>query len=112
MDVNTAFLYASFQEGEKVFVDMAPGFVQTTQDGTRYVMDPKNCLYGLAQSPRNWWKTIDPELINIGFVPLKSDRCVYIYKHESTTVIITLCVDDLLIIGRDLAVINGIKKKD
>ena len=27
VDVNTAFLYASFEEEEKVLVEMAPGFV-------------------------------------------------------------------------------------
>ena len=111
VDVNTAFLYASFEEEEKVLVEMAPGFVQFTKDGVRYVMDLQKSLYGLAQSPRNWWKTVDPKLIEIGFVPLKSDSCVYIYQHKSTTVIITLYVDDLLIIGCDITVINGIKKK-
>ena len=39
VDVNTAFLYASFEEEEKVLVEMAPGFVQFTKDGVRYVMD-------------------------------------------------------------------------
>jgi len=74
-------------------------------------MDLQKTLYGLAQSPRNWWKTIDPKLIEIGFVPLKSDSCVYIYQHKGNTVIITLYVDDLLIIGCDITVINGIKEK-
>ena len=78
MDVNSAFLYASFDEEEKVLVEMAPGFVQFTNDGVRYVMDLQKIIYGLAQSPRNWWKTIDPKLIEIGFVPLRSDSFVYI----------------------------------
>ena len=78
MDINTAFLYASFEEEEKVLVEMAPGFVQFTKDGVRYVMDLQTSLYGLAQSPRNWWNTIDPKLIEIGFVPLRSDSFVYI----------------------------------
>ena len=39
VDVNTTFLYASFEEEEKVLVEMAPGFVQFTKDGVRYVMD-------------------------------------------------------------------------
>ena len=36
---------------------------------------------------------------------------MYIYQHKGTTVIITLYVDDLLIIGCDITVINGIKEK-
>ena len=86
VDVNSSFVYASFEEEEKLLVEMAPGFVQFTNDGVRYVMDLQKSLYGLAQSPRNWWKTIDPKLIEIGFVPLKSDSCVYIYQHKGTTV--------------------------
>ena len=94
-----------------MLVEKAPGFVQFTKDGVRYVMDLQKSLYGLAQSPRNWSKTIDPKLIEIGFVPLKSDSCVYIYQHKDTTVIITLYVDDLLIIGCDITVIHGLKEK-
>ena len=78
VDVNTAFLYALFEQDENVLVDMAPRFVQFTNDGARYVMDLQKSLYGLAQSPRHWWKTIDPKLIEIGFVPLRSDSFVYI----------------------------------
>ena len=71
VDVNSAFLYASFDEEEKELVEMAPGFVQFTKDGVGYVMDLQRSLHGLVQSPRNWWKTIDPKLIEIRFVPLK-----------------------------------------
>ena len=39
MDVNPAILYASLEEEEKVLVEIAPGFVQFTTDGVRYVMD-------------------------------------------------------------------------
>ena len=63
------------------------------------------------QSPQNWWKTIDPKLIEIGFVPIKSDSCIYIYNHNNTVVIITLYVDDLLVIGSNVRVIETIKKK-
>ena len=68
-------------------------------------------LYGLAQSPQNWWKTIDPSLVEIGFIPLKSDTCVYIYNHKNTVVILDLYVDDLLIIGGNIQVIETIKEK-
>ena len=111
MDVNTVFLYASFEEDVKVLVEKAPGFVQFTENGVRYVMDLQKSIYRLAQSPRNWWKTIDPKVIEIGLVLLSTDNSVYIYQHKGITVIITLYVDDVLIIGRDITVINGINEK-
>ena len=36
---------------------------------------------------------------------------MYIYQHKGITVIITLYVDDVLIIGRDITVINGVNEK-
>ena len=82
LDVKTAFLYADIDE--EVYVKTAPGFETTDKDGVQLGMKLGKSLYGLAQSPQNWWKTIDPKLIEIGFVPLKSDSSVYIYNHNNT----------------------------
>ena len=68
-------------------------------------------LYGLAQSPGNWFMTIDPELVALGLVPLKSDTCVYIDRKNGVVIILTLCVDDLLLVGADIQVIESIKQK-
>ena len=46
------------------------------KDGGELVMQLEKSLYGLAQSPGNWFYTIDPVLVEIGFVSLKSDTCV------------------------------------
>ena len=56
-------------------------------------------------------ENIDPSLVEIGFIPPKSDACVYIYNHNNTVVILTFCVDDLLIIGANIQVIETIKGK-
>ena len=109
LDVKTAFLYADIEED--VFVEMAPGFETTYKKGVRHVMKLKKSLYGLVQSPQNWWRTIDPRLVEIGFVPLKSDPCVYIYDHDNVVVVITLYVDDLLVAGGNIKVITKIKKQ-
>ena len=109
LDAKTAFLYADIEE--EVHVKTAPGFGTTNKDGVQLVMKLGKRVYELAQSPPNWWKRIDPKLIEIGFVPLKPDSCVYIYNHNSTVVIITLYVDDLLVIGSNDRVIETIKKQ-
>ncbi|CAB1107843.1 unnamed protein product [Ectocarpus sp. CCAP 1310/34] len=69
MDVSTAFLYADILE--KLFVEQPLGFEVRDNDGGDLVMQLQKSLYGLAQSPRNWFHTIDPFLVEIGFVPLK-----------------------------------------
>ena len=68
-------------------------------------------LYGLSQSPGNWFHTIDPVLISIGFVLLKSDICMYIYDHDGIIIILALYVDDHLVIGGDIQLIEKIKRK-
>ena len=81
------------------------------KDGVPLVMKLHKSLYGLSQSPGNWFKTIDPELVTLGFVPLKSDTCVYIYRKNGVVIILTLYVDDLLLVGADIQVIESIKQK-
>ena len=84
MDVSTAFLYAGIQE--KVFVKQAPGFEVKDKDGGEVVMQLEKSFCGLAQSPGNWFHTIDPVLVDVGFVPLKSDTCVYVYNREGVKI--------------------------
>ena len=59
-DASTAFLYADIQE--KMSMEQAPGFVVKDKDGGELVMQLEKSLYGLAQSPGNWFHTIDPSL--------------------------------------------------
>ena len=54
----------------------------------------------------NWFHTIDPVLISIGFVPLKSDISIYIYDHGGIIIILTLFVDDLLVIRGNIQMLS------
>lgn len=74
LDVKTAFLCAEI--GENVYILMTAGFETTETDGVQLVIKLEKSLYGLARSPQNWWMTIDPQLIKLGFEPLKSEACV------------------------------------
>ena len=109
MDVSTAFLYTDIQE--KVFVEQAPGFVVKDKDGGELVMQLEKSLYGLAKSRGNWFHTIDPVLVDIGFVPLKSDTCVYVYNREGVKFILTLYVDDLFLAGNNAEALAMVKSQ-
>ena len=109
MDVSTACLYTDIQE--KVLVEQAPGFVVKDKDGGELVMQLEKSLYGLAQSPGNWFHTIDPVLVDIGFVQLKSDTCVYVYSRESVKIILALYVDDLLLAGNNAEAMAIVKSQ-
>jgi hypothetical protein len=65
-----------------------------------------NFLYGLKQVPKQWHKKFDVTLISIGFSVNEVDRCVYYHHGGSQGVILCLYVDDILISGTSLDVIN------
>ena len=67
LGVKTAFLYADLEE--EVFVAQTPGYETKDKDGGPLVMRLEKSLYGLAQSPGNWFHTIDPVLKVICFIP-------------------------------------------
>ena len=50
-------------------------------------------------------------LVEIGFVALKSDQCVYLYNHNGAKIYLTFYVDDLFLAGNDSNAISMVKGK-
>ena len=124
LDVVTAFLNAVLDNPQ--YAELPPGYEDTdSQTGEPCVMLLKKALYGLKDAPRHWYLTIDSYLGEIGFLPLKSDPCVYVYVSEDSkqpttniaeglnnvAAILALYVDDVILIGGDDAVLSMLKKK-
>ena len=92
LDVVTAFLGSELQEA--VYVKLPDGLL----GGPRNVRRRKS-LYGLKQSTRCWYITMDSFILSeLGFTRCRFDTCIYI--RESDGMMIVLYVDDLLIIGK------------
>ena len=90
---------------------MAPGYEQFDENGVPLVMRLLKSLYGLRQSPTNWWNTIDTHVVEIGFKSLKSDPFFYTCSECGAIYILTLYVDDVLLLGKDVLVLRRIKQK-
>ena len=61
----------------------------------------ERALYGVKQSPRQWYKHFDGYILKIGFERSKFDSCVYDKKVEdSMMVYLLLYVDDMLIASK------------
>jgi len=54
-------------------------------------------LYGLKQAGREWNVELDTKLWRCGYVQLKADPCIYIWRVGEDFAIITVWVDDLLL---------------
>ena len=109
LDNSTAFLDAKVEE--EVYVKMAPGYEEFNNNRVPMVMRLLRSLYGLRQSPRCWYGTVDEHVVEIGLKSLKSDPCVYIYSEGGAIYVLTLYVDDVLLLGKDRKVLERIKRK-
>ena len=103
------FLNAKIEE--EVYVKTAPGYEESSNDGVPMVMRLLKSLYGLRQSPRCWYGTVDEHVVEIGFKRLMSDPCVCIYSEGGAIYVLTLYVDDVVLLGKDRKVLERIKRK-
>lgn len=79
-------------------------------------MESKVCLlrksiYGLKQSPRQWYEEFDTFLRSIGWVRSQYDPNLYFFREGDSIVIIMLYVDDLLITGNCPKKICAVKQQ-
>ena len=54
---------------------------------------------------------MDDHLSTIGFRSLKSDPCVYVFYDKTGTAILTLDVDDILLLGNNKQLLGKLKKQ-
>ena len=78
---------------------MIPGYEIVDKPGVPPVMNVIKGVYGIRQSPRNLFSAMEHHLDKIGFCPLKSDPCIYALEDGTGFVILTLYVDDVLLLG-------------
>lgn len=75
------------------------GFEKLNSNGKPYVCKLKKSLYGLRQSPRNWYGIIHDVIANGGLKSCMSDLYVYVKISGESTTNLALYVDDLVVTG-------------
>ncbi|XP_057529766.1 uncharacterized protein LOC130808306 [Amaranthus tricolor] len=94
LDVKTAFLHGELEE--EIFMKQPEGFEVAGKEN--HVCRLKRSLYGLKQSPRQWYKRFDSFMISHDFVRSSYDSCVYLKKFEDGSLLyLLLYVDDMLV---------------
>ena len=66
-------------------------------------------MYGLKQAPRAWYSRIDAHLLTLGFQKSWSEFTLYIKKIKEDNLIVSLYVDDLLVTGNNVGLVNEFK---
>ncbi|WKA12871.1 hypothetical protein VitviT2T_030219 [Vitis vinifera] len=105
LDVKLAFLNGYLEE--EIFVEQPKGFAVKGKEDK--VLQLKKALYGLKQALRAWYNRINAHLLGLGFKKSQSESTLYIRKINVDILIISLYVDDLLVIGSNQCLMDKFK---
>lgn len=106
LDVKTAFLHGELEE--QIYMQQPEGFAEKGKEHMVCLL--KKSLYGLKQSPRQWYKRFNAFITTQGFNRSKYDVCVYFKKIvDNSWVYLLLYVDDMLIAAKDIDEIKRLK---
>ncbi|CAL0331319.1 unnamed protein product [Lupinus luteus] len=105
MDVKTAFLNGDLNE--EIYMEQPEGFIIHGQENKVCKLDKS--LYGLKQAPKQWHEKFNDLMISNEFKVNESDKCIYYKSENDIYTILCLYVDDLLIFGSNINVVNNVK---
>ncbi|KAL9258959.1 Retrovirus-related Pol polyprotein from transposon TNT 1-94-like protein [Drosera capensis] len=106
LDVKIAFLHGNLEE--EIYIRQPEGFFMEGKED--YVCRLHKSLYGLKQSPRQWYKRFDSFMMKHGFNKNPYDCCVYHKKvSDCSLMYLLLYMDDMLIATRDIVEIKKLK---
>ncbi|GJQ96498.1 retrovirus-related pol polyprotein from transposon TNT 1-94 [Tanacetum coccineum] len=107
LDVNTAFLHGDLDED--IYMTHPEGF-QSARKEENLVCKLKKSMYGLKQAPRQWYLKFESFMQRTGYKRCAMDHCCYWKKVGSSSIILLLYVDDMLVAGSNMAEIKKLKR--
>ncbi|GJT81540.1 retrotransposon protein, putative, ty1-copia subclass [Tanacetum coccineum] len=79
------------------------------EDLAERVCKLKRSIYGLKQASRQWNKRFDDEIKKFGFTQNPDEPCVYLKASGSNVTFLILYVDDILIMGNNIPMLQDVK---
>nr|GEV34224.1 hypothetical protein [Tanacetum cinerariifolium] len=105
MDVKTSFLNGHLFE--EVYMEQPDSFVNPKYPN--HVCKLKRSIYGLKQASRQWNKQFDDEIEKFDFTQTPDEPCVYLKASGSYVAILILYVDDILLMGNNIPMLQDVK---
>ena len=87
MDVKIAFLHGDLDK--EIYMQQPEGFVVQGKEHMMFKLT--RSLYGLKQTPRQWYKKFDSFMTKSGFCKAKKDPCCYFKKYTDSCLSILVC---------------------
>lgn len=78
LDVKTTFLHGDLEE--TIYMELPEGYFPTNVKNKACLL--KRLLYGLRQSPRQWFKKFDEFMMRTNFKWSLCDSCVYLKDEK------------------------------
>nr|XP_016479998.1 PREDICTED: uncharacterized mitochondrial protein AtMg00810-like [Nicotiana tabacum] len=93
---------------------LPPGLSATFSSGSTLSSSPLVChlqksLYGLRQASRWWYVKLSQALCSRGYSPSLNDYSLFSRKSDSSTVLLAVYIDDIILTINDLAEITALK---
>lgn len=106
LDVKTAFLHGDLKE--EIYMTQPDGYKVAGKENWVYKLSKS--LYGLKQSPRQWYKRFDKFMKGQKYTRSKYDHCVYLCRlQDGSYIYLLLYVDDMLIASKSQVEIDRLK---
>ncbi|GJS63412.1 retrotransposon protein, putative, ty1-copia subclass [Tanacetum coccineum] len=105
IDVKTAFLNGHLSE--EVYMVQPEGFVNKKHPNQ--VCKLKRSIYGLKQASKQWNKRFANEIKKLDFTKNHDEPCVYMKASGNNVTFLILYVDDILIMGNIIPMLQDVK---
>lgn len=106
-DINNAFLNGYLKE--TVFMHQPEGFVDSTKP--KHVCKLSKAIYGLKQTPRAWFESLNNSLLSWGFKNTKSDSSLFTLRGTNHITFLLIYVDDIIVTGNNTKVLESFIKQ-
>ena len=103
MDVKTAFLNGNIKE--EIYMKQPEGFISSGSE--QKVCKLQRSIYGLKQASRSWNIRFDETIKMFDFHKNPDEPCVYKKVSGSAVTFVVLYVDDILLIGNDVGMLQS-----
>ena len=107
MDVRTAFLHGDLHE--EIYMEQPPAYI--SKDHPTHVCKLVKSLYGLKQSPRQWYERFTTCMLHLGYIRFQSDPNVYCRNSTNVILLLAIYVDDILILSNSNDVLSKAKSE-
>ncbi|GKE93809.1 retrovirus-related pol polyprotein from transposon TNT 1-94, partial [Tanacetum coccineum] len=108
LHINNAFLHGDLHE--EVYMALPQGYIHnSTIPNPVYKL--QKSLYGLKQANRQWFTKLTEFILHKGFTQSYADTSLLTYNKNTNYLALVVYVDDILLTGNNLTLINYIKQQ-